>query len=739
MTDSVSRLKELLFDRETATLGEISRRIEELATAEEKARLELIAAGRQLETATSVRFEELARLEAANRTLQDDLARRIAHLDQRTGTPEALRTSVAAVFDDVIVEARQNKQEDVSRALAPMLVKTIKAELKNNQAEMVEALYPITGQLVKAYVASAMKDLTNRMNRRLQSNAFMLRVRSLFSGYSIAELALAETQQLEVEELYLVRRGSGELLQRWPGNPIRSNSDIHMSSVMAAINDFATQAFQTDGGQLRSFHLDDFTVYLRASPVYLLAAKCRGVAVPGVDSLIDNEFLAAVTRHHEMERAPGSTGTPPLHSALLTELRSRLETKIAGRHEELSRAGLPFSPTRALVALAMLALIGGAGWYGWNMWEQEATRSKARTTIAETSAMNGYPVLLDVEGGGRAISIAGVAPSQAAKTLLLRRLTENLPGVAIEDRGFAAMPPAAIDVTPQIEAVKRDVTTLENQTARTAILSTTLRSLERAERRLGDTLPELAMLTSRTPDPRRKSIASIEEDTRRALIEIRGEQEKIRNALPDGTERSAIIAAMLATAQQLRTAANTVTGTTPSQTAAQTANRSRAPASLTESAQEISLAAERLATAATATLQAASLSIPAHPSARDRLRAYVGSHAIFFANSDDFRDVPAANAVIDEVARLARETTGLIRVVGYTDERGAQTRNAPLAQSRADKVLEALVAKSFPRARLVAIGRSTGPDLSPSTGPDSANRRVEFEIGYDQEPVSATR
>ncbi len=53
---------------------------------------------------------------------------------------------------------------------------------------MVEALYPITGELVKAYVATAMKDLTRRMNRRLELNPMMLWFRSLMSGYSRAEL-----------------------------------------------------------------------------------------------------------------------------------------------------------------------------------------------------------------------------------------------------------------------------------------------------------------------------------------------------------------------------------------------------------------------------------------------------------------------------------------------------------------------------------------------------------------------
>ena len=39
--------------------------------------------------------------------------------------------------------------------------------------------------------------------------------------------------------------------------------------------------------------------------------------------------------------------------------------------------------------------------------------------------------------------------------------------------------------------------------------------------------------------------------------------------------------------------------------------------------------------------------------------------------------------------------------------------------------------------RLAAVGRANGPDLSASTGPQSPNRRVEFEIGFDNFSVPA--
>ena len=748
MADSVSRLKELLFQQESATLADLARRIEDVTAAEVAARAKLADAALLAESRIAAGIKELDQ--------------RLASLSARTGTPEALRSSVAEVIDDVIIEARETKQEDLSRALAPMMIKTIKAELKNNQAEMVEALYPITGQLVKAYVASAMKDLTNRMNRGIEANPFMLRVRSLFSGYSVAELALADSQQLEVEELYLIRRGSGELLQRWPAATTRSNSNVHMTSVLSAINDFSAQAFQTDGGHLRSFDVDDFTVFLRASPVYLLAAKCRGVAAPGVDSLFDAQFLEAVTRQHAFEDAGNATAGPP--AQLLAELKSRLERGIAEKHEALSRAGLPFNPLRAIAATAMLALTAGLGWYGWTTWEVETTRAKAKQVIAATKAMDGYPVMLDVGARGRSISISGVAPSIGAKSQLLARLDAELPGIAVEEKGFAALSASGPDLRPQIAEVRRDLGGLQTavktdiggveyalkrdigsveavmkrdigsveaalkgdlEALRPATeRSAALRSLDRAQRRIEEALPDLHVLASR------RSAAGVLTDTEKALGGIKAQVTQLKQREPAGDQLAAATAVLTQGTRQLLATAATVSWQSGS-----VRNVTGRPVGvvpgLTEAAEEIALAAERLAAVAAAAAQ-----VP-QQSARERLRMFAEANAVFFGNGDDYRDPARVQRVLAELAQLAKEARALVRVIGYTDERGAQTRNSPLAQSRADKVANALAALGVPRNRLVTVGRSSGPDISPSTGPDSANRRVEFELGFEGEAGTA--
>jgi len=75
----------------------------------------------------------------------------------------------------------------------------------------------------------------------------------------------------------------------------------------------------------------------------------------------------------------------------------------------------------------------------------------------------------------------------------------------------------------------------------------------------------------------------------------------------------------------------------------------------------------------------------------------------------------------------------LVRVVGFTDEKGGQERNIPLSQARANTIVSELTSRGIPASRLVAVGRNNIEDLSPVIGDASPNRRVEFETGFDGE------
>jgi len=343
-------------------------------------------------------------------------------------------------------------------------VTTIRSELKNSQDEMVQALYPITGRLVKAYVASAIKDLTDQINRRIEQNPLSLRIRSWTTGKPVAELAIAESQRLKVEEIFLIRRGAGSLLGRWPEGPELSNSDIHLSGVLSAINDFSSHAFEDDGGNLRTFKFDDFHVYLRASPMYLVAAKCRGIPASGVESVFDEAFLDVTER---LEALPG--GTPNTRSGvetgtMLEPMAAAVEQGTGEISDANDRAGLGFNPVRLLAFLVLVPLLAWGIWWAYTSAEAWRTLHVARGVVAGIPALEGYTTRLDVGYRGHSLKVIGLTPDSDVRARLLKQLGEKLSGTKIQPQLAVLPTPALIDTRPQVERLRHELSTLEADT-----------------------------------------------------------------------------------------------------------------------------------------------------------------------------------------------------------------------------------------------------------------------------------
>lgn len=726
-SQGVTKLKELLFDSEAERLADLSRRLDALGSAHEDLRKAL---------AERKAYEEGARAE---------LARRLDTVYDRAGTPDRFSLAVSDVLEDAIGRTERERHDQLRTALAPVVVKTVKTEIYNSQDALVEALYPMTGQMVKAYVASAMKDLVNQVNRRLETNAFMLRLKSLTTGRSMAELALAESQRLQVEELLLIRRSTGELMARWPQTSASGNHDHVLGGVLSAINSFATEALEENENNLRQIDLGASQVYLRSSPAYLLAAKCSGTAGRSIEQVIDDEFLATVADIH------GGGETSAQASESIGKLGPRMAERIAGQYEIMDRPALGVSPVKLLAVLIGLPLIAWIVWSSYISYQTNRVRETAREIIETSPEIKGYPTTLAVAPRGRSLTISGLAPNDSAMRTVLDRLSGALPGTRIDSQ-MAVVPQGAEDRSPEIAELRHQLERVKARIPQQAALTALLRTRED----LDEALPMLARLTElagHRDDANGKKLAATAQslhttagETLAATLQARQGLEK---APPAAAEVDGI-AALSRHGAELNRLTNDLARQSGMTSLAsghkKTVGQHGSPdPHYVTASQQIAATATDLRSVVLAVLQGeiTRASIPRPeippppvipgPSPRDKLAAYLATHAIFFSDAIDYRNSKTAEATIADLARLIMDTTALVRVVGYTDERGTSSRNTSLSQLRADKVRDALIAQGVPATRLVAIGRTSINDISPTTGPQSPNRRVEFEIGFEGE------
>ena len=554
------------------------------------------------------------------------LTARLEEVVARAGSDASFRRSVAATLDGALRDAEAANHRPVADALAPFVVRTVRTEVEASSDALPAKLYPHVGVMVRDYVRSAIRDLMEDINRRLEDglirNRFMLRLRSWTTGRSMAELALAGTGRFEVDELHLIRRGSGELLAHWtrptpdaPAEPQANNRDALFSGLLTAMTAFIEEVYEADKAGLRTIDFGAHTIYLRGSPLHLLAARCRGEAGAGLQTLLDEEFLRTL----QQEATSGTSAAPDLAA-----LAARLEAGIAKRQEqhrkERGRAGL--GPLRALLWLLALVLAGFAGGYAYTSYRTNALQAAVDRVFAETPALKGYPARARVARGAERIEVSGLAPSGEIRSDIIARLRAIAPDVTISE---------AIGVVPGAGSagLAEDVTRLRSQ------------------------------------------LAAMESRLDQLTTNIRDMATTV-----DGMAKSATVESQI---QDIR--------------------------------RQIAALAPQ-------------------PDPRQDLTRWLQSHAIFFSEDTTVRDQATADASLDALATLMRRAGGAIRIIGYTDERGTNERNLPLAQARADRVAGDLARRGIDPARLIAIGRTAVLDISPRSGASSPNRRVTFEPAY---------
>ena len=707
----VDLLKELLFDNEAEALAGLDQRLKSIEE--------------QNEAGTRERL---------------DTARRIEQLFERAGTEDRFRSSVAVVLDKALRDAELRNHDELSHALAPLVVNTIKTELKNSQDEMVDILYPLTGRMVQAYVKSAIKDLTEQINNCIDQNPVMLRMRSMMSGKSVAELAIAESQRLEVEEVFLIRRGSGELVARWPEAARTSNTDIHMSGVLAAINEFASTAFEQDGGHFRSFEFENIQVFLRASPAYVLAARCQGIPPSGIEEIFDEEFLSTLERIARVEQAAadedaGAEGH--VRASELAPLAQSVGSRTTAIYEETANSGFGGALLKALLFLIAVPLLA---WFFWGLYtdaEEMLVRRAAKTVLQDTTELAGYPTTLEVGYRGKTLTLSGLAPDSGTQRRVNDALRQELPGTRIQSK-LAVIPTTDVDLRPVEQRMANRLTSLEREMTSAA----TLRALTRAEMRLAETRTALERLNA-GPGLKPGEVAATREAVTKVLSDVETLREGVATPGDGPSDLQRFVEPLNVTSERI---AGLYRGLAePGASAPARPGASRAPDTLSGAADQLSSEAERLATMVSALSKAVRLIPPPLPPQRiveapkvtpeEHLRLFATRQAIFFSSGTEFTTPQVTDATLDEAARLIKAAGNVVvRVVGYTDSQGGAQQNSPLAASRASKVADELVARGVSRDRLVTVGRINGYfEITPSVGENSLNRRVEFEVGFMRE------
>lgn len=358
--------------------------------------------------------------------------RAIAALAARLDDPAAQARDVAAVLPEAL--QLRALDPELARALAPPVEDAITASIKRNPAPLADALFPVMGPAIRKAVAASLGALVESFNRTLEHSlswrSFTWRLEALRTGRSFGEVVLANTLLYRVEQVFLIDRSSGLLLQHVQAGDTGVQDADMVSGMLTAIRDFVGDSFTVaDHASLDGFQVGDLAVWIEPGPRALVAAVIRGRPAPDLRLRLQEALetlhlqLAHAFDTFQGDAAPFAAARPELEACLHAEYRSEERPR--------RRAAM-------VVAAAALLVVLVAAWFAW--------RDRQRWN-AYVDGLRAQPGLVVVSAGraGGAFVVRGLRDARAADPAELLRQTAIDPATVVATwQPYQALEPAFV-------------------------------------------------------------------------------------------------------------------------------------------------------------------------------------------------------------------------------------------------------------------------------------------------------
>jgi OOP family OmpA-OmpF porin len=146
-----------------------------------------------------------------------------------------------------------------------------------------QTLYPVVLPAIRIAIAAALRTMVQALDQALERSLSFRSWRWRWEAWRtrrpLAEVVLLRTLIYRVEQVLLIDRNSGLLLQA-VALPEATCQDTHLiSAMLAAIQDFIHDSFQVDNrAGIRELHLGDFSLWIEEGQYAAIAAAVRGNA-----------------------------------------------------------------------------------------------------------------------------------------------------------------------------------------------------------------------------------------------------------------------------------------------------------------------------------------------------------------------------------------------------------------------------------------------------------------------------
>jgi OOP family OmpA-OmpF porin len=264
--------------------------------------------------------------------------RQLRTIQARLDDPATQARDVSRVLPVAMLLRKDDPQ--MTRALAPTVEEALTASVRRNPRPLADALFPIFGPAIRKAIAASLSSMLESLNQTIEHSlswrALQWRITALRTGKSFAEIVLLNTLVYRVEQVFLIDRESGLLLQHVKSPTVRTSDADMVAGMLTAIRDFARDSFRvSDEEALDAFRVGDLSIWIEQGPKAILAAAIRGTAPAELRQTMQEAVEHVHARTGEAlaafagDTTPFETVRPVLEACLEARYRNERQKKVS--------------------------------------------------------------------------------------------------------------------------------------------------------------------------------------------------------------------------------------------------------------------------------------------------------------------------------------------------------------------------------------------------------------------------
>lgn len=206
-----------------------------------------------------------------DREFEDRISKRVELLERTVNERKKLSNKVQPIIEHELEEFTKS----IPQTLGPTITATLKEEIKNHKDEVVDALYPVLGKMVKKYVAQEMKLLSEKIDGQLGFiKRWKRKFKAFFTGANEDQLMMNDLSSAKIEQVLLIEKDSGILKASYTKS--KTIDEEMISGMFTAIKSFVEDAFNQSGQELELIEYENYQIHLQSFATHYIAVVISG-------------------------------------------------------------------------------------------------------------------------------------------------------------------------------------------------------------------------------------------------------------------------------------------------------------------------------------------------------------------------------------------------------------------------------------------------------------------------------